>query len=88
MPIMRPGDDVFGEHDVIVTRAHLEDFRNKMLEEMAQHPGKSSTTHHLTASNKSSCEKRFRSEAETSRVLFRFEKKLTVLFFRHSSILS
>lgn len=38
MPIMRPGDDVFGEHDVIVTRVLLEDFRNKMLEEMAQHP--------------------------------------------------
>lgn len=34
----RPGDDVFGEHDFVVTRLLLEDFRNKMLEEMAAHP--------------------------------------------------
>ncbi|XP_054932656.1 uncharacterized protein [Dermacentor andersoni] len=38
MPHLRPGDDEFGEHNVIVTRIQLEDFRKKILEEMAAHP--------------------------------------------------
>lgn len=39
MPVLRPGDDVFGEHDLTVTRALLDEFRVQMLAEMTEHPG-------------------------------------------------
>lgn len=38
MPVLRPGDDVFGEHDLTVTRALLDEFRVQMLAEMTEHP--------------------------------------------------
>lgn len=36
MPVLRPGDDVFHEHECTVTRALLEDFRQRMIGEMTE----------------------------------------------------
>ncbi|XP_064474589.1 motile sperm domain-containing protein 2-like [Ornithodoros turicata] len=38
MPVMRPGDDLFNEHELTVTRQPLENFRAQLLNDIQQDP--------------------------------------------------